>query len=496
MRKVTLFVFGVLLCAFQREAVQLAAQTAAQAAFPNFDPDPTALYYAKMRPPYSWQALSGMALWASGARNQSVYLPRIADAVKTLQNAPDLPADARQRGEYVLAFMHDNYLKRYEETQTLVSALLDTGAFNCVSSAVFYTILAAAVDLDVRGVITRDHAFATVNAGAPGGASNVALIDVETTNKYGFDPGTKIEFRDEFGKVTGYAYTDQQNYRNRSPISQLELVSLILANRISYLEKRNGYTAAIPLMADSAALLSMRVEKTTSPFFTDHEENLKICLVNFGKDLERTGKYDDALRYIARLQSRYPGDPELDELSGIVVHNAVATRLRQNRATEARDYLLAHKQFVSHEQFAALNAQIRANELVALVNSLKTQEDAEYALSLLNDQDLVSFIGKQKSVEIRNALLNQKAIFISREQGLAAAIQFTEAILATYGRIHTLEQNLNVFRNNYAGELHNSFVSLWNSGRKNEARAFLRDALRQIPNNTLLLNDLRIVENR
>jgi hypothetical protein len=489
-----LFIFSVLLCVFQREAVQLAAQTAAQstsAAFPDFDPDPTALYYAKMRPPYSWQDLSGMALWASGVRNQDAYMPRIASAVRALQNAPDLPAGARQRGEYVLGFMHDNYFKRYEENQTLVSALLDTGAFNCVSSAVFYTILAVAVDLDVGAVITRDHAFATVNAG---GAHNAALIDVETTNRYGFDPGTKIEFRDEFGKITGYAYTDQQDYRDRSPISQLELVSLILANRISYLEKRRRYTAAIPLMADSTALLSMRREKTSSPFFTDHEENLKIRLVNFGKDLERAGKYDDALLYIAKLQSRYPGDPELDELTGIIVHNAVATRLRQNRATEARDYLIAHKQLVSQKQFAALNAQIRANELVALVNSLKTQADAEYALSLLNDQELASFIGEQKSLEIRNALLNQKAIFISREQGLAAAIQFTEAVLVTYGRIPELEQNLDVFRNNYASELHNNFVSLWNSGRKNEARAFLRDALRLLPNNRLLLNDLRIAE--
>ncbi|MDR0707681.1 MAG: hypothetical protein LBF60_07390 [Treponema sp.] len=493
MRKIALFIFGVLLCVFQREAVQLAAQSAPAAAFPDFEPDPMSLYYARMRPPYSWRDLSGMALWASGVRNQDAYMSRIADAARTLQNAPDLPAGARQRGEYALGFMHGNYLTRYEENQTAVSVLLDTGAFNCVSSAVFYTILAVAVDLDVGAVITRDHAFATVNAGG-GAHSGAALIDVETTNRYGFDPGTKTEFRDEFGRLTGYAYTDQQNYRDRAPISQLELVSLILANRISRLEKQGRYTAAIPLMADSAALLSMRAEKTSSPFFTDHEENLKISLVNFGKDLERAGKYDDALLYIATLQSRYPGDPELDELTGITVHNAVATRLRQNRTAEARDYLVAHKQLVSQKQFAALNAQIRANELAALVNSLKTQADAEYALSLLNDQDVASFIGEKKSVEIRNAILNQEAIFISRERGLAAAIQFTETVLATYGRIPTLERNLDVFRGNYASELHNNFVSLWNSGRTNEARAFLRDALKRLPNNRLLLNDLRIAE--
>jgi hypothetical protein len=109
---------------------------------------------------------------------------------------------------------------------------------------------------------------------------------------------------------------------------------------------------------------------------------------------------------------------------------------------------------------------------------------------------LISLIGEQKTIEIRNAVLNQEAVFISREQGLAAAIQFTEAVLAMYGRIPVLEQNLNVFRSNYAGELHNNFVTLWNSGRKNEAGAFVREALKKFPQSRLLLNDLKIAEGR
>lgn len=493
MRKITLCILSVLLCGFQSGTVRLAAQTAA---FPNFNPDPEALRYAALQEPYSWQDLSGMALWASGVQNRDAYLSRIAGAVRTLQNAPDLPVDAGARGEYVLAFMHGAYLKRYAEDQTLLSALLDNGTFNCVSSAVFYTILAVAVDLDVGAVITHDHAFATVNTGDRGRANNAALIDVETTNKYGFDPGTKIEFRNEFGKVTGYAYTDQADYRDRAVISQLELVSLILANRIAYMERQNRYTAAIPLMANSTALLSMRRERTASPFFTDHQESLRICLINFGKDLERAGKYDTALQYIAMLQTRYPEDPELAELTGIVVYNAVVTYLRQRRVTEAWNYLTGHKQLITQDHFTSLSAHIRAGELTDLVNSLETSADAEYVLSLLHDQALISLIGEQKTIEIRNAVLNQEAVFISREQGLAAAIQFTEAVLAMYGRIPVLEQNLNVFRSNYAGELHNNFVTLWNSGRKNEAGAFVREALKKFPQSRLLLNDLKIAENR
>jgi hypothetical protein len=127
---------------------------------------------------------------------------------------------------------------------------------------------------------------------------------------------------------------------------------------------------------------------------------------------------------------------------------------------------------------------------------LKTSADAEYVLSLLHDTTLISLIGEQKSIEIRDAVLNHEAIFISRERGLEAAIRFTEATLAAYGRIPTLEQNLNVFRTNYAGELHNNFVLLWNSGKKDEATAFLKEALKKFPQDRLLLNDLKITERR
>ncbi|MDR2194917.1 MAG: hypothetical protein LBP19_10745 [Treponema sp.] len=483
----TLLISALIVCVLQGGRYHAEAQTA----FPNFNPEPDALRYAALREPYSWRDLSGMALWASGVQHSEPYMSRIASAVTALRGAPDLPVDARARGEYVLAFIHSNYLTRYAEDQTLLSVLLDAGTFNCVSSAVFYLILAVAVDLDAGAVITHDHAFVTVNTG-----SGARRIDVETTNKYGFDPGTKIEFRDEFGRVTGYVSADQQHYSDRSPISQLELVSLILANRISYLERQNRYTAAIPLMANSAALLSMRREKTASPFFTDHQENLKICLINFGKELERAGKYDETLYYIDTLQSRYPNDPELAALTGIVIHNAVVMYVRQNRVSEARNYLTAHKQRISQEQFASLHAHIRANELTALVNALQTSADAEYVLSLLNDSALQALLGEQKIREIRNAVLNSEAIFISRERGLEAAIQFAEAALAAYGRIPVLEQNLKAFRNNYAGELHNTFVALWNSGKKEAAAAFIRDAIKKLPQDRLLLNDVKIAERR
>ena len=173
--KKTIFFLLTILCA------RLNAQ------IPDFEPSKLALQYAKEQPPYTWQTLRDMALWASGAKSIA-YEREVADAVAKLRASPDLPTDAKERGEYVLRFMYKNYLRQYSLNQTRLDTLFDKGTFNCVSSSVFYLILGVSVNLDIQGVMTHDHAFVTLHIHD---GVNVQEIDVETTNKYGFDPGTQ-----------------------------------------------------------------------------------------------------------------------------------------------------------------------------------------------------------------------------------------------------------------------------------------------------------------
>jgi hypothetical protein len=80
-------------------------------------------------------------------------------------------------------------------------------------------------------------------------------VDVETTILYGFDPGTKREFRDAFGKATGFAYVPPGNYRDRTAIDRRTLFSLVLANRIFDAESSGRFFEAVGLAADRWALL-------------------------------------------------------------------------------------------------------------------------------------------------------------------------------------------------------------------------------------------------
>jgi tetratricopeptide (TPR) repeat protein len=358
-----------------------------------------------------------------------------------------------------------------------------------VSSALFYIILAASVNLDVGAVMTHDHAFVTLNVG------NGALVDIETTNRYGFDPGSRIEFRNDFGRITGYAYVEPQHYMDRASISQLELISLILLNRIN-IEKRPAASAddALPLLANRAALLSARAEKTVSPFFGDPEKDLIDNLLNAGARLANAGNDDAALRFAVLVDLSYPNNERWQQFSYTVLYNTVVRLLQRQRIEEALKVLNANASLVSYDNFIALSGMVTDAELAALISAIKTTSDAEDILTRLTDPHLIVLLGGNRVNELRSFTLNSEAILFVSEKGWAAAIQFAEAALNRYGGNAQLESNLAVFRANRVIELHNAFVNLWNSGKRAEARDFLSAALKEYPRDAQLTRDWAAIE--
>lgn len=97
--------------------------------------------------------------------------------------------DPRQRGDNLLRRMHATFLgSGYDADQSALSTLLDTGVYNCISSALLYLVLASHFDLPASGVIMPSHAF--VQLTLPSGAS----VEVETTSADGFDVVRDPEF--------------------------------------------------------------------------------------------------------------------------------------------------------------------------------------------------------------------------------------------------------------------------------------------------------------
>ncbi|MDR3334019.1 MAG: hypothetical protein LBT13_03890 [Treponema sp.] len=469
---------------------RLKAQTAVP--FPTLEADPKAYEYARQEQA-SWQTLTELSLWASGAdgsatgKRQPFFEGLIRGAVDELRMSPALPLYPREKGVFVLAFMHKKFLKTYAPYQVKLDTLLTSGTYNCVSSAVLYMILAVSVGLDVKGVMTRDHAFVMVNAGGS------LILDVETANPLGFDPGTRREFHDNFHAVTGFTYVPARNYRDRASISQLELVSLILSNRITELESRNRFNEAVPLAVNRAALLSQRRNPAASSFFSDPRKDLIDLLLNFGNSLVRAGKEEEALRWAGLAEARYP-DEEWQDFIYTVVNTRLVQMLQNQRISEAQDLFNANLSRLSPGNAAAFRIMILDADLVQQSSRIRSSDNAEAVLKLLDEVKTTSILPAGRIEELRTFVLLKAAELLALEKSSLEALKFIEAAITRYGKNSQLENSLQVFRTNRVAELHNTFVDLFNHRNYEGARQFILDALKEFPGNRHLSADLELVE--
>jgi tetratricopeptide (TPR) repeat protein len=474
------------------------AQTDARraAAFPDLAADPRAGELAGRAADCRWQDLIDIALWASGAsapnQTEPLYREIIRAAAEELRRSPELPRDARERGEYVLAFTHRTFLKRYVENQTRLDELLTSGRYNCVSSAVLYAIFALAADLDVQGVMTRDHAFATINTGTE-------IIDVETTNPYGFDPGSRREFHDAFGRLTGFSYVPSRNYRDRTGISLLELCSLILSNRIADLERRNRFEEAVPLAINRAALLANRRDPVSSPFFQDGEKDLLDRLYNYGGWLINSGREIDALAWAEYAGARYSGGDSGEkrwlELQFMALNNYAARLMRANRIADARAALDQYGAALAPPDYARLDSLLLDAELVTMANGLASGGDIAGVLAALDTAARESRLPAARISELRNnVLINEGNRLAQTPAGARAAIAFIETAIARYGGSARLTEALRVHRQNRIADLHNGFARLFNRGDYGEALSHIQEALAEFPGNRQLQQDLSAAE--
>ena len=481
---------------------RLFAQSAARqnAAFPSLEVDPRIeeLVRRARNGVYTWQDLIDIALRASGAersaRNQGAapYREIVIAAAEELRASPELPRDKRARGEYVLGFTHKKFLKRYVENQTRLDEIINTGRYNCVSSAVLYAILAAAVDLDVRGVMTRDHAFATVDIGTE-------IIDVETTNPYGFDPGSRREFHDAFGKLTGFAYVPSRNYRDRAAISLLELCSLILSNRIADLEKQNRYAEAVPLAINRAALLANRRDPVSSPFFQDGEQDLLDRLLNYGVSLLNGGRETDALAWAEYAGSRHPGgaagEKRWQEFTFSALNNYLVRLMRTGKTADARAALDRYGTDLNPSDYDKLDSQLLDAELLDMANGLGKTANAAEVLAAIDQAARDSRLPAARVTELRNFVIIAEGSRLAKTQaGAPSAIAFTEEAIAKYGRNSHLDEALRAHRQNRIADLHNRFARLFNGKNYEEARNHVRKALEEFPGNRQLQQDLNLAE--
>ncbi len=499
--------------------IAAAAQTADAAQDSAFlRPDPGFSELGYLREPLDAASLARAALLASGTASDRIpsYESRLAQILRRATAAANAAVAAKP--EAILTFLHKEVLRAYSEDSNGLDGILDSGLFNCVSSAVLYAIAARSQGFEVEGVKTSDHAFCSVRVGG-------RSVDVETTNPFGFDPGDKKEFKDSFGRATGFAYVAPGGYGDRKAIGLRELAGLILSNRSSLLERAGRYPEAARLGADYAALCP---GPDSRAFQVDRINNLVAAF-------EARRDFAGAEGAARAASAALPGEPRLAALARTAAYNR-AVNLGQSGDWEAAFEASAQAASVSPGDRAA--AALVSSSLQGLAQAYARRGEFEAARRAVSERSgragpeataaALALVGEIELVRAANDLPFAAAAAVADRvlaAGEVSAARYAQALAAIYGNeagrigsggdwlrgaaladqgaakvgkssagggsLAALAQSL---RRNFVAEAHNRFARLYNSGDFAGAKAALTAALSAMPGDPTLARDLASAE--
>jgi hypothetical protein len=417
-----------------------------------------------------------------------------------------------ERGAAALALLHRQRLRQYRLEQTRIDLAMDSGVYNCVSSALLYMALAKAAGLETRGIETKDHAFATVN-------TEKGWIDVETTNPYGFDPGTRKEtFTDSFGRVTGYAYVPPEQYSRRSIAGDKAMIGLILHNRVSVLEEEGMFRESFCLAVDRYALegqaamgefLLLRAANLASRLIADRDEETalafldayqavysggemvaqarEVAIRNRLAALAVSGKYDEGYAFIERARRAWGEQPVFAEFDSAAVKNRDIDLMKSGAYQQALDFLdsSAAAGRGAKEDYPAL----RENAALGLVNASMRAGNYAETLSLIDGLWKKGYLGAAKRGDSLKSAAGNEANRRARadpESGWLSAKDAFDAALAYAAGDPDLLKNRQACLDNYATSVYNRFAAAYNGGKLSDALGILKDGLARYPDSPLL----------
>jgi len=391
--------------------------------FPELVPLPISVELSGGGQQLTVDQLIDAALAFSGSSSPAADRERLVAHIRRFRAESAGVTDQRRLAEEALRYLHGHLLRRYSVLQTRVNTAVETGSFNCVSSAVLYAILARSVGLDVGGVRTADHAFCSV-------AVNGDSVDVETTNVHGFDPGSKKEFTDSFGAVTGFAYVPPSNYRDRRSIDARELLALVLYNTAAEEGEKGRFAESIRPAVSAYALVATE----------DFRQAMDITFSNYASLLAMRGDFRRAIDFLDAAKSSWGERPDLGRRRQEIMHNWVV--------------------------------------------SLVEKGSREEAAALLETPSARDVLGRADWTDLSVFLVQSRAEAAARSGGYREAAEEVAAGLQSLGAQAELLRA-------YEAYVHNAFAQLYNARKFDDAKAVLERGLSVYPSSPMLTGDMR-----
>ncbi|MDD5929816.1 MAG: hypothetical protein PUC37_08435 [Spirochaetales bacterium] len=398
-----------------------------------------------------------------------------------------------EKGKAVLKLLYRDYLKKYNYAQTKINTALKEGTYNCVSSAILYMAAAKAAGLEVYGQKTTEHAFCTVYI-------DKKTIDVETTNPYGFNPGSKEAIENE-DRIKGYYIVPKKNYVNRHQATDKVMCGLISANLASYYSNKNNFFDSIPLEA-------LRYEIIKNEKSADSDEARKDLDTLVGNYMnlknESNQMFMEKLNWLCDYINYWGMAPYVQKVADTHSYNYILLCYNSGDIINALDCYNKFKNMISASQISSTADLLTELELQTLTKDMQPEEKINFLYELLKNetgesensseipQNYIMIPQKKLAAALENAWAG-KLNALMRENSFEKGYEEAEIAISQLPQSANLKQMKNAFYNNSITIIHNNFAREYNKKNYEEARKIIEEGLKKFPADKKLNSDLKTV---
>ena len=378
------------------------------------------------------------------------------------QLAPEIFEDKSYDSQYLLADtinqqMHRTFLRRYNKNSFTFADLKDTQSYDCVSASLLYAALLTRYGISCGAIETTDHVLTKV-------ILDTRDVFVETTNFYGFDPGSKKEFQSNFGKSTGFTYVAPGRYKLFDDLPMKKLLALVIQNDVFIKTKEKKYLEATNL---AHILQIIRDDESGNNSYTSAFGNLASYM---SRENNKKGRYEESFKWIKDLPQNQNKRALLNN-TYLAAVNAAEKADNYQIGYDALDLSLNYGVTQKNGEYIRFRLMLTNNSVVKFLDAQKFDDARKLIFSeldagVLSKSDLLKLY-RSVTVKECNLLYNQK--------NYKQAIEKTLDCLEYMPKDKVLVSNLKVYYLGYVDYLKTN-------AKPSEIKAVVAEAQKRFPN--------------
>ena len=311
-------------------------------------------------------------------------------------------------------------------------------------------------------------------------------IDVETTNPYGFNPGSKeeIEHTDQIKK---YYVVPKKYYSNRQEVSDGVFVGLIAGNLCADYIKSGDYTKALPLGAARWDAVKNEPIKSVASV----RNSFDILAANYVNLLPPSAaSYFSTLDWFSAFIDRWGSTDFLQKNLDSSIINLLVLCFQEKNYPLASEAYEKYKTKLSPSQTVKSEEIITDTIIITTTDGLPPEQKVEEINRLLSSDVLANSARQNRAnlhlesywLEYLNQLMNSRNYELGYTNASIALNQLPRST-----KIKAMQ---NGFYNNQIATIHNSFAKQANARNFEAAQALLEEGLEKYPNDKTLKKDM------